>query len=174
MVETMNRADGIKKVAELIKDIRIAMLTTVADDGQLHSRPMGAQEVEFDGTLWFFTRDDSPKAGDIRREHEVNVAFADAHKQSYVSVAGRASVVHDQAKAKELWNPFLKAWFPQGLETPGLALLKVEATSAEYWDAPHGAVVQLLGLAKALATGKPADDIAENRVVNLERTAGRP
>ena len=28
----------------------------------------------------------------------------------------------------------LKAWFPEGLETPNLTLLKVHADTAEYWE----------------------------------------
>jgi hypothetical protein len=62
-------------------------------------------------------------------------------------------VVRDKAKAKELWNPLLKAWFPQGLDEPDLVLLNVKVEKAEYWDSPSGKMVQLAGLAKALATG---------------------
>ncbi len=47
--------DNIKKLNNLIKDIRIAMLTTQESDGTLRSRAMGTQQVEFDGDLWFFT-----------------------------------------------------------------------------------------------------------------------
>ncbi|HEY7412789.1 MAG TPA: pyridoxamine 5'-phosphate oxidase family protein, partial [Vicinamibacteria bacterium] len=38
-----------KKLRKLIKDIRIAMLTTVGADGGLHSRPMRTSEVSRDG-----------------------------------------------------------------------------------------------------------------------------
>jgi general stress protein 26 len=72
----------------------------------------------------------------------------------YVSISGNARVVRDRAKAAELWTPFLKAWFPKGLEDPQLALLRVEATEAEYWEAPHGAVVRVVGLVKSLVTGQ--------------------
>ena len=48
----------------------------------------------------------------------------------------------------------LKAWFPKGLDDPELALLKVTVEKAEYWDSPSSAVVHLVGLAKALVTGK--------------------
>jgi general stress protein 26 len=43
-----------RKVAELIQDQRLAMLTTRDPFGTLMSRPMALQEVEFDGDLWFF------------------------------------------------------------------------------------------------------------------------
>ena len=50
------KQEKIEKVRDLIKGIKIAMLTTVnPTDGSLHSRPMATQEAEFDGDLWFFT-----------------------------------------------------------------------------------------------------------------------
>ena len=61
----MTHDDDVAKVAELIKDARIAMLTTVGADGSLVSRPMGVQDVDFDGDLWFFADDDSHKVHEI-------------------------------------------------------------------------------------------------------------
>ena len=154
MASTNDRDEVIQKLGSLIRDIRVAMLTTVDEAGHLHSRPMATQATDFDGTLWFFTRSDSPKVGEIDREHRVNVSYADAHKQHYVSVSGAARLVRDPARNKALWNPLLKAWFPDGLDDPALALLRVDVERAEYWDAPSSTVVHLVGFVKALVTGK--------------------
>jgi general stress protein 26 len=154
MSSTTARDEAIAKLGSLIKDIRVAMLTTADPDGNLHSRPMATQTTDFDGILWFFTRADAPKVGEIDREHRVNVSYADAHKQHYVSVSGQARLVRDPAKNKELWNPLYKAWFPDGLDDPALALLRVDVERAEYWDSPSSKVVLLVGSVKALATGK--------------------
>jgi general stress protein 26 len=144
------------KIAELIKDVRICMLTTAEGDGTLRSRPMATQELKggFDGVLWFFTEIDSGKVDEVERERHVNLAYSKPGDQVYVSISGNARVMRDKAKAAELWTPFLKAWFPKGLEDPQLALLRVEATEAEYWEAPHGAVVRVVGLVKSLVTGQ--------------------
>ncbi len=50
------------KLYAMIKDIRIAMMTTIDADGMLHSRPMYAQEADEHGDLWFFTRIQSPRS----------------------------------------------------------------------------------------------------------------
>ncbi len=147
--------EAIKKLGELIKDIKFAMMTTVADDGSLHSRPMTTQQQDFDGDLWFFTGADSLKVEESRINRHVNVSYANPGDQKYVSVSGVAELVRDQAKNRELWNPVYKAWFPKGLDDPELALLKVKVTDAEYWDTPSGKMVQLIGLVKAVATGEP-------------------
>ncbi len=141
-------------LGELIQDIRVAMMTTVEEDGTLRSRPMGTLEREFDGELWFFTREHSAKVGEVERDHHVNLAYAEPSKDRFVSVSGRCRLVHDQEKARELWRPTFKAWFPQGLDDPELALLCVKVEKAEYWDVPSGRMVQLVGLVKAVLTGE--------------------
>ena len=167
-----------RKLADLIEGIHAAMLTTVTDGGVLRSRPMATQRQPFNGTLWFFTYRNSAKTREIARDRHVNVSFADESSNTYVSVSGMARVVVDKAKAKELWNPMVKAWFPRGLSDPRLALLRVRVDQAEYWDGPSSRMVRLFEYAKALATGSRPDELDENRKVSLTREVsvnrGRP
>ena len=157
---------GVAKVRDLLKDMKLCMLTTMTADGRHVSRPMGAQQVEFDGDLWFFTHNDSHKVAEVQANPEVNVAFANEKNNVWLSVSGTAEPVQDEAKAEELWNPLLKAWFPEGLETPGLILIKVHANTADYWDAPNSKAVMLFGTIKAAVTGEPPK-VGDNETVNL-------
>lgn len=152
--EILDRNECIAKLKELIADIPYAMLATTAEDGSIHSRPMSSRQNEFNGELWFFTGRDTGKVTEIRNDQHVNVAFASPKDMSFVSIAGRADLVQDRRKAEELWNPAYKAWFPEGLNDPNLALIKVSVDSAEYWDAPSSSLVHLVGLAKAAITGE--------------------
>ena len=163
-MEHMTHQEKIEKLAELIKDIDIAMLTTVDEDGTLRSRPMGTQEVEFDGDIWFFTSDDTAKVGEISRENRVNVSYAKTDKQRYVSVSGTAELVYDRAKMEELWSPVYKAYFPKGLDDPSLRLLKIHAEKAEYWES-SGLLPTVIAFVQAMA-GKEAD-LGENEKLNL-------
>ncbi|MCX6047196.1 MAG: pyridoxamine 5'-phosphate oxidase family protein [Chloroflexi bacterium] len=165
---TDTKQDDIKKLGELIKDIKFAMLTTFDKDGTLRSRPMTTQEVEFDGDLWFFAGKNSELAKETKKQHQVNLAYAAPDDNRYVSVSGFAEWVQDKQKIKELWNPLYKAWFPDGLDDPNLALLKIHVEKAEYWEAPGGAVVTLIGFVKALATGKQAD-VGTNEKIELDK-----
>jgi len=143
----------IEQVADLIRGIRVAMLTSVDADGELHSRPMATQDLDFDGTLWFFTAADSEKADELGRDARVAVSYADERVSRYVSLSGAARVVRDREKMRALWKPLLKAWFPKGLEDPELALLEVTITGGEYWDAPSSRLVRLAGMVKGALTG---------------------
>jgi general stress protein 26 len=127
-----NDDEAVKKLGELIKDIKFAMFTTVDEEGVLRSRPMTTQQMEFDGDLWFFTYVDTAKVDDVRQYQQVNVSYAEPDDQRYVSVIGSAEVVDDRDKMEELWNPAYKAFFPDGLSDPRLRLIKVTVSEAEY------------------------------------------
>jgi general stress protein 26 len=168
MENVAERNEQIKKLAELISDIEFAMLTTIEPDGSLRSRPMATQKQEFDGDLWFFTRASAPKVNEVEQDQHVCVAFARPDKQHYVSVSGKARLVRDRAKIEELWNPAYKAWFPEGLDDPDLALIKVSAEKGEYWDGQTSVVAHLVGLAKAAVTGQSYQG-GENEKVQLKQ-----
>jgi len=165
----MTHTESIEKVRDLIKGIRIALLTTSEADGTLRSRPMGTQEAEFDGDLWFFTKKDSAKIDEIAADPQVNVSYSDPGKMSYVSVSGTARMVEDKAKMKELWQPTLKMWFPDGLDDPEITLLKVEVSQAEYWDSPSNKFVRVAGFVKAMATGNTAQ-LGTNEKLDLHKS----
>lgn len=154
MVTVTHDARAVEKLGELIRDIQIAMLTTIGADGILHSRPMATQKTPFDGDLWFFTAASSLKVDELQDHRQVNLNYADPKGNRYVSVSGTASVFRDRAKEEELWSPIYKAWFPKGLDDPDLLLLRVAVDEAEYWDAPSSKMVQVVGFVRALVTGK--------------------
>lgn len=167
MTTSTDRNEQIKKLRELVKDIEIGMLTTIDEDGTLHSRPMSTNgQVESDGTLWFFTYASSHKVTEVEQHQQVNVSFSAPSKQRYVSMSGTAQLVQDRNKIQELWKPELKAWFPNELDEPDIALLKVNVAKAEYWDAPSSWVAHTIGLVKAIATGEKANS-GENEKINL-------
>lgn len=151
-----NKQESIEKLKGMLEDIDFCMLTTFSG-GHLRSRPMSTQEVDEKGDLWFFTSDKTHKVEEIEANNQVNVAYSQPNDNKYVSVSGTASVSKDRSKIEELWNPILKAWFPEGLDDPTLCLLKIEIEEAEYWESSNSKIVQLFGFVKALATGKSAD-----------------
>ncbi len=167
MTTSIDHNEEIKKLRELVKDIDTGMLTTIDEDGTLHSRPMSTNgEIESDGSLWFFTYASSHKVTEVEQHQQVNVSFSAPNKQRYVSMSGTAQLVQDDSKIEELWKPELQAWFPKGLDEPDIALLKVNVQKAEYWDAPSSFVAHTIGLVKAITTGEKASS-SENEKINL-------
>lgn len=126
----MMKQEEIETLRELIKDIDIAMLTTATEEG-LVSRPMKTQEVEFDGDLWFFTKKETNKYDEILQDQDVNVAYAG---KSYVSVRGRAEIVEDLDKKRELWSKVYEKIMQTSYDDPNIVLIKVNVEAAEYWE----------------------------------------
>ena len=147
--------DDRDKVIELVERAQSAMLTTVTPDGGLVSRPMAVQEAEFDGDLWFFAQRDSDQVRQLQANPAIGVALAAS--DSWVSVSGTAELVEDRAKARELWNSAVEAWFPNGPDDPDVLLVKVHAEQAEYWDSPGSKVTTVLTYAKSKLTGDRPD-----------------
>jgi general stress protein 26 len=157
--------EDLNKLGEMIEDIQIAMVTTMEPDGVLHTRPLATLKYEADGDLWFFTAIDSAKVDEVAQHAQASVSYADASKHVYVAVAGTAEISQDRRKMEELWTPIAKAWFPEGLDDPQLALLRIRIERAEYWTSP-GKAAFLAGVAKASLTGKPTR-MGDNRKLSM-------
>ena len=142
------------KLAELLDDKPIAMMTTFGPEGP-RSIPMARQEVEPSAELWFITARDTEHTRAIEAEPRVSLTFS--ARGSWVAMTGRAKVVHDTAKLEELWNTFAEAWLPEGPDSERVVLLRVDVDKAEYWDSPGGKVASLLSFAKVKLTGDTYD-----------------
>lgn len=163
-MKDLSKEESLKYFKDKVKEVRTAMLTTYNQDKGFHSRPMGTADVDDEGCIWFFTDEYSPKATEISKENAVSLTYADTHNQTYLSVLGEASFVDDKSKMKELWNPFVKAFFPQGIDDPNLTLLKISPTGAEYWDSSSSKMVVLFNMLKAAVTGTVYDEGSHGKI----------
>jgi len=127
-------SEEFDKIKQYIKDIRIAMLTTQTATGALRSRPMATHQLDPDGTMWFFTRDNSAKVAHIRQQPSVALSFSNPQSGVSVTTTGQAEVVKDQAKVDSLWDESLRDWFPEGKDDPTIVLLRITTQDGECWD----------------------------------------
>lgn len=105
------------------------------------------------------TSDETSASRDIIDEHLVNVSYADPEGQRYVSVSGRAAILHDPARQEKLWRSEFARYFPRGLADPHLALLRVRIESAEYWDVMAG---RMRPVHEHGGSGGPADEAGDS------------
>jgi general stress protein 26 len=148
----------LKELWTLIKDMRYGMLTHRHTDGSLHAHPLTTQNKSLDeGVLYFFCSRATEVGKRLRNDGNVNVAYADTHKDHYVSVTGQARINEDMAKKESLFNAMTKAWFPGGVGDPNLELVEVKILHAEFWNIKESKVTQLAKIATAAVTGNPPD-----------------
>lgn len=129
-----------KDVAKALKDIDFVMLQTHTDGGAIAGRPMSNnRDVEYDGDSWFFLTEESRTFTDVSRDPKVTVTAQGSKgllgkPPVFLSIEGAAEIVRDRQALEEHWVSELDRWWPEGLDTPGLALLKVHAQRIHYWD----------------------------------------
>ena len=149
MKRSEQNTEGMQKVADLVEDIGVGMLTWADDSGTLTSRPMVPQEMDADGALWFFARLSSHR---LAAQGKVNLAFARPDQATYVSISGRADWVENREKIESLWTDRAQPWFPAGPQDPDLSLLRVDVDDAEFWDVDSSQMVRM-GMPRAAAMG---------------------
>lgn len=159
--------EASRKLQDLIKDIRIAMLVTQGAGGELHGRPMQTEAAPFDGRLWFFTSGATTKAADLRRTERASLVYADSSHQRYVFITGIARLVNDPVRKRELWKPQYRMWFRAGLDDPQLRLLQVTVERALYWTRP-GLIGSALATAAAVLTTGEAPELGESGTLEFE------
>ncbi len=151
------------RVWDLMKKIGFAMLVT-RDGEKLRARPMAAYIERDEGMIYFLTDARRHKDEEIARDPHVNLAFADAGSQKYVSLTGMAAISNDRAKIRELFSTPAKAWWDSA-DDPNIRILKITPDDAEFWDSP-GTVVSYVKMAAAAVTGS-RPDVGDNRKVAM-------
>ncbi|EQB15517.1 pyridoxamine 5'-phosphate oxidase [Sphingobium quisquiliarum P25] len=130
----------LAQLAEKMKDIDFAMLSTRTEGGRIGSRPMSNnRDVEYDGDSYYFTTADTLMVRDIEQEPQVGLSFQGksgllGHRPLFVAIEGRAELIRDKGQFERHWNSDLDRWFDQGIDTPDLVMIKVHAERAHYWD----------------------------------------
>ncbi len=156
MEKDLGNNEAIKKLKSLVEDIRFCMYTTY-ENGKVESRPMTTLDVDSEGNAWFFTSRQTEIGSETDNGESVTLIYSHPGDNTYLSVSGTASIVHDEAKKEELWSPLSKAWFPEGKNDPNLVVLKVTTDEAAYWDSPSSKMVVFFSMVKAAVTGHQSD-----------------
>lgn len=139
----------LQDLSSHLRKIDFCMFSTNAGSGRIASRPMSNNgDVEYDGDSWFFAYGDSNKVSHIEAVDEVSLTFTAppsllGKPGIFIAVEGNAVVSREKSNFAEHWISELERWFPEGIETPGLVLIKVAARSAQYWDGEESGSVQI-------------------------------
>ena len=146
------------RFGEEIKGMTWAMLVIRDKANNLRSIPMQIAKVDDQQNLWFYTYITSPKVQDIQKDPRVNVNLQQGER--YASIFGQAETTQDKALLEKHWSETLRPWFPDGINTQGIALINVKSESGEFWSyaGPASKVTYLWKAAVAIAKGERIDD----------------
>lgn len=129
----------LQTLSDAMRRIDFGMLSTRTEGGEIASRPMSNNgEVEYRGDSYFFTFEDARTVGDIERDAKVGLTFSSTTDRSsgpglFIAIEGQAELIRDKAQFAEHWTKDLDQWFQQGVDTPGVVMIKVHAKRMHYW-----------------------------------------
>ncbi len=130
----------LEDISEKMRDIDFAMLSTRTASGAISARPMSNnRQVDYDGDNYFFTCDHHGSVRDIENDPNVGLGYqaksgALHMKPYFIAIEGKAELIRDKGEFEAHWTKDLEAWFKEGIDTPGLTLIKVHASRLHYWD----------------------------------------
>ncbi|WP_373493578.1 pyridoxamine 5'-phosphate oxidase family protein [Aquiflexum sp.] len=154
-LKNLSSKDAIVKLSELADSIDICMFcTNLKNNDGAKCRPMSTQKVCDEGNIWFFSPADSDKNLEVEWDNKVQLYYSHPGKDSYMIVNGEAEIILDRDKIEELWSPELKAWFQDGKDDSNISILKVNPTTAYYWDTKGNKMINFLKMVASAATGK--------------------
>ena len=162
--KNLKNKEAVKKIKELVKDITSCMFCTDVFQLPFRTRPMATIDVDDQGNVWFFSNAASDKNDEIKSNDIVQLIYAKNSNSHFLTITGKAEIIKDKNKIDELWNPMVKAWFPEGKDDPDLSLIKVIPQDAYYWDTPHGKMVTLLKIAVSAVTGTKLEEGVHGKI----------
>lgn len=130
----------LAELSEKMRDIDFAMLSTKTNGGAIASRPMSNnREVDYDGEAWFFADEATRMVDDIATDPKIGLTYQGSSgvlgmRPFFIAVEGDASVIKDRDLLEEHWTKGLERWWPDGIDTPGLVLIRVTGERLHYWD----------------------------------------
>ncbi len=101
----------------------------------IYPRPMSAIAEDARGPLWFFTASDTDFGEALERGRTLQALAMLTSKdhELFATVGGSLVRDRDPANIERLWNPWVGAWFPGGMDDPKVRLLRMEPSGAEIW-----------------------------------------
>jgi general stress protein 26 len=163
--QDLGGVDAIERVREMADDAASCFFRTAVGLGPSKGvRPMSVREIDDAGNLWFLSASDSYKNAELAGDTAVTLYFQASAHAGFLELEGRAEVLTDRARIKDLWNFILRTWFTEGEDDPRITVIRFVPERGYYWDNKHGNAVAGAKMAVGAAIGKTLDDSIEGQL----------
>ena len=169
--ETRERLE--KEFWKALDDSPFVMLGLQGVDDSF-TRPMTAQvdrpedaSKEDGGKIYFFASRSENLVRSLGQTHRAVATFAAKGHKLFASIHGSLVMDNDRAVIDRLWNPIIASWYKDGKDDPDLALLRLDADSADVWEAAAGATLKAAAL-KMLFNIDPGKDHQDEHRAEVE------
>ncbi|MCC9089783.1 MULTISPECIES: pyridoxamine 5'-phosphate oxidase family protein [Bacillus] len=138
----MSQEELKQKVLNLLDEQKVGTLATV-EQNQPHTRYMTFFHEGL--TLYTPTSKETHKADEIEKNPNVHILIGytgEGFGDTYVEIAGTATLTDDPELVDRLWSNEMEKWF-KGKGDPNLVILKIEPTSIRYMNEGSGTPAEL-------------------------------
>ena len=132
-----------EKFWDELEDSRFVMLGLHGVDDDF-TRPMTANIDN--QKIYFFAARSEDLFKSLGRSNRAIATFASKGHKLFASIHGRLVEDMDRAVIERLWNPIIASWYKDGKDDPDLVLLRLDADSADVWEAQAGATLKAAAL----------------------------
>lgn len=141
--ETETRERLEKSFWSELEDSPFMMLGLQGVDASF-TRPMTAQVDN--GKIYFFAARSEDLVKGLSQTKRAIATFAAKGHKLFASISGQLVADNDRALIDRLWNPIIASWYKEGKDDPDLVLLRLDARSADVWEASSGATLKAAAL----------------------------
>jgi len=147
------------KIRELAEKAGVCFFCTDIRSGKPFSvRPMGQEEIDDAGHIWFLSASDSHKNAELEADPATQLLFQGGDYTPFMTLYGTTRISKDRNRIEDLWDTNMKNWFTGGKDDPRITVLEFIPTEGYYWDTQHGSLVAFAKIAFGALTGQTADD----------------
>lgn len=137
--KTLSTEDAQNKAAEMIGRLCPFVLATIADDGFPDLRALALGASDNLQTIWFSTSLASKKVAQLRANPYAAVYGADHDGFSELRLFGTVEILTDTESKKKVWKDDYVQYWPEGIESSDMAVLKFTTHRGEFSSAAeHG------------------------------------
>lgn len=135
---TLDRLAILTAARDLMVNARYCGLVTLSPGGQPQARLVDPFAPEDDFTVWIATNPVTRKVKEIRDDGRVTLFYVDPKAQGYVTVIGKATLVHDPAEKARRWKDDWLALYKDKNRGDDYQLIRVAASRVEVVSYAHG------------------------------------
>jgi general stress protein 26 len=140
--------DPAKPLSELMKPGSTLMVGTRDASDELDFRPLTVARVS-GHRIEILLDTNEPWVAALDQGDRVEVTMSDTKDNTWVALHGTVSISTDSKLIDELWNPFAGAYFDNGRDTPGIAVMQIDAGDGRYWTTASGRIGSLISIVRA-------------------------
>ena len=114
-------------------------LGTSGLDGWTNLRMMAIANHDGIDTIWFATTNTEQKVAELKANPKAAIYGYDSETMSEFRLFGTVELLSDPASRRKAWREDFIQYFPEGVDTPSLIVLKFTTDHGKYVDYQKGA-----------------------------------